>query len=69
MPICGTSGRTVLIRRRSLRKEDGQPFREVEGVAQPLNTVHEDSDRAAIKDGLQCTADVYSEQEHYVHHQ
>ena len=51
-----------------MREEHGQPVREVQSVAQPLNAVDEDSHRAGVENRLQGAADVDSQQEHQVHH-
>ncbi len=67
MPICGTSGSTVLIPPPIPGEEDGQPVREVQGVTQPLNTVNKDRDRAGVENRLQRAADVDGQQEHQVH--
>lgn len=67
MPICGTSGSTVLIPPPIPGEEHGQPVREVQGVTQPLNAMHKDRDRAGIENRLQRAADVDRQQEHQVH--
>ncbi|MNS78689.1 hypothetical protein D3C72_1123140 [compost metagenome] len=41
----------------------------MQGVAQPLQAMNEDRNRANIEQWLQRTADVDGEQEHHIHHQ
>ncbi|XNM52674.1 hypothetical protein ACLK2I_18730 [Escherichia coli] len=53
MPICGTSGSTVLIPPPvAPAEEDSQPVREVERVANPLNTMHKECYGADVKQRL-----------------
>ena len=54
---------------KALGQEDSEPVREVQRVANPLNTMDKECYGANVKQWLQRAADVNGEQEHQVHHE
>ena len=54
---------------KALGQEDGQPVREMQRIANPLNTMDKECHGANIKQRLQRAANVDGKQEHQVHHE